>query len=80
MKGAAVEVHFAYSHVFFKKKNTHYYSGMLRRMKIIQAVSAVPSSPFKCIHVSASPGKGKGRAYYCTISINLSPHVTCDKA
>ena len=60
LKGATVEVDFLYSHTFLKKKNRHYVSTSLCCMKILQALSAVPSSPFKCIKVSTASGKGNG--------------------
>ncbi|KAI6012861.1 hypothetical protein PISMIDRAFT_108319 [Pisolithus microcarpus 441] len=47
LRGATVEVDFTYTHYFIKKKNKHIYSAVLRRMKILQKPSAIPTSPYK---------------------------------
>ncbi|KAF8119737.1 hypothetical protein EV363DRAFT_1409501 [Boletus edulis] len=62
LKGATAEVHFAFTHHYIKKKNKHFFTGVLRRLQVLEKPAALPSSPFKRVRVSASPGKGKGRA------------------
>ncbi|KAI5993858.1 hypothetical protein EDD15DRAFT_2366928 [Pisolithus albus] len=62
LRGATVEVDFTYTHYFIKKKNKHIYSAVLRRMKILQKPSAIPTSPYKRVRVSAQHDKGKRRA------------------
>ncbi|KAG9309252.1 hypothetical protein JVU11DRAFT_10735 [Chiua virens] len=60
--GATVEVYFNFVHHFFKKNKCHIYNAMVPKIQILEAPAALPSSPFKCLHVSPIDPKGKKKA------------------
>ncbi|KAG8221591.1 hypothetical protein J3R82DRAFT_1835 [Butyriboletus roseoflavus] len=57
LRGAMAKVHFTVTHHFIKKNKCHVYMTLLHRLQVLCGPDMVPSSPFKCVHVSmASPG------------------------
>ena len=62
LKGATVEVHFAFIHHYIKKHKRHVYNTAVRRINVLQKPVPLPTSPFKHVKVSAQDsGKGKGK-------------------
>ena len=61
LKGATVEVHFAFIHHYIKAQKCHVYVPTLRELHILSPPAALPTSPYKRPRVRASGNKGKGR-------------------
>lgn len=61
LKGATVQVNFAFVHHYIKTKQRHVYMAVVRELRVLRSPTPVPTSPFKKLRVSASKGKGKGR-------------------
>jgi hypothetical protein len=56
--GSTVEVHFALAHHFFKRRNKHIFSTLLRELKLLTGPDTLPSRPFKRLRVGAAHGSG----------------------
>lgn len=72
LKGATIEVCFAFIHHYIKTDHHHIYMAMVRELRILRSPAPLPTSPFKKICVSASKGKGKQCEIWKQASVNKS--------